>query len=123
MVNKRKPAGEFQRCLLCNSPILFRPSKPAPRPVVRKNDDYNPSVNRPSAVQNKRPDRDRGGDKGARKPGGGPSNKPSRDPRQADRGDRGRGQQRGDKDKGAAKKEQKVRENCVCSQVTTDYSS
>ena len=88
---------------------FFRPSKPAPRPVVRKNDDYNPSVNRPSAAPSKRPDRDRGVDKGGRKPAGGPSNKPSRDPRQADRGDRGRGQQKGDKDKGAAKKEQKVR--------------
>ena len=89
--------------------VHFRPSKPAPRPVVRKNDDYNPSVNRPSAAPSKRPDRDRGVDKGGRKPAGGPSNKPSRDPRQVDRGDRGRGQQRGDKDRGAAKKEHKVR--------------
>lgn len=83
-----------------------RPTKAAPRPAVRKNDDYNPSVNRPSAAPSKRPDRDRGVDKGGRKPAGGPSNKPSRDPRQADR-DRGRGQQRGDKDRGAAKKEHK----------------
>ena len=90
--------------------IISRPSKPAPRPVVRKNDDYNPSVNRPSAAPNKRPDRDRGGDKGGRKPAGGPSNKPSRDPRQVDRGERGRGQQKGDKDKGGAKKEQKVKD-------------
>lgn len=82
-----------------------RPSKPAPRPVVRKNDDYTPSVGRPSAASNKRPDRDRGGDKGGRKPAGGPSNKPSRDARSADRG---RGQPKGDRDKGGVKKEQKV---------------
>lgn len=81
-----------------------RPSKPAPRPVVRKNDDYTPSVGRPSAAPNKRPDRDRGGDKGGRKPAGGPSNKASRDARSADRG---RGQPKGDRDKGGVKKEQK----------------
>ncbi|CAH3164415.1 unnamed protein product [Porites lobata] len=84
-----------------------RPSKPAPRPVVRKNDDYNPSVNRPSAGPSRRPDRERAADKGGRKPASAASNKPSREPRQADRGDRGRGQQKGDKDKGAAKKEHK----------------
>lgn len=88
-----------------------RPSKPAPRPVVRKNDDYTPSVGRPSAAPNKRPDRDRGGDKGGRKAAGGPSNKPSRDARPADRG---RGQPRGDRDKGGAKKEQKVSDlSCI----------
>ena len=83
----------------------LRPSKPAPRPVVRKNDDYNPSVNRPTSVPNKRPDRDRGMDKGGRKPSAGPSNKPSRDARSADRG---RGAPKGEKDKGAANKDQKV---------------
>ena len=88
---------------------LSRPSKPAPRPVVRKNDDYNPSVNRPSAGPSRRPDRERAADKGGRKPASAASNKPSREPRQADRGDRGRGQQKGDKDKGAAKKEHKAR--------------
>ncbi|XP_029197851.2 katanin p60 ATPase-containing subunit A-like 1 isoform X1 [Acropora muricata] len=72
-----------------------RPSKPAPRPVVKKNEDYNPSVNR---APNKRV-----AEKVGRKPSGGPS-KPSRDARQ---GDRGRGQQKADKEKGAAKKEQK----------------
>lgn len=88
-----------------------RPSKPAPRPVVRKNDDYNPSVGRPSAAPSKRPDRDRGGDRdragdrGGRKPVSAPSGKPSRDARPADRG---RAQSKGDKDKGGAKKEQKV---------------
>lgn len=100
--------------LLLMSGFDFRPSKPAPRPVVRKNDDYNPSVNRPSAAPSKRPDRDRGGDKGGRKPAGGPSNKPSRDARPADRG-RGQGADKGrqgDKDKGGAKKEQKVRHLC-----------
>lgn len=87
-----------------------RPSKPAPRPVVRKNDDYNPSVGRPSAAPSKRPDRDRGGDRdragdrGGRKPVSAPSGKPSRDGRPADRG---RAQSKGDKDKGGAKKEQK----------------
>lgn len=72
-----------------------RPSKPAPRPVVKKNEDYNPSVNR---APNKRV-----AEKVGRKASGGPS-KPSRDARQ---GDRGRGQQKADKEKGAAKKEQK----------------
>ena len=62
-------------------------------------------MGRPSAAPNKRPDRDRGGDKGGRKPAGGPSNKPSRDARPVDRG---RGQPKGDRDKGGAKKEHKV---------------
>lgn len=97
----------------------FRPSKPAPRPVVRKNDDYNPSVGRPSAAPNKRPDRDRGGDKGGRKPAAGPGNKPSRDARPADRG---RGQPKGDRDKGGAKKEQKVKDLLLSSVVVCLFS-
>ncbi|PFX34526.1 Katanin p60 ATPase-containing subunit A1 [Stylophora pistillata] len=82
-----------------------RPSKPAPRPVVRKNDDYNPSVGRSSAAPSKRPDRDRAGDRGGRKPVSAPSSKPSRDARPTDRG---RGQPKGDKDRGGTKKEQKI---------------
>ena len=86
--------------------MTFRPAKPAPRPVVKRNDDYSPSVARSSAAQNKRIDR--AADKGGRKPVGGPSNKPSRDARPSGGG---RGQQKGDKDKdkGGARKESKVR--------------
>lgn len=101
---------------------LSRPSKPAPRPVVRKNDDYNPSVNRPSAGPSRRPDRERAADKGGRKPASAASNKPSREPRQADRGDRGRGQQKGDKDKGAAKKEHKARK-ILCNLVNKNNTA
>lgn len=83
--------------------FVLRPSKPAARLLVKKNDDYHPSVNRVHSAPSKR--LERVAEKVGRKPSGGPS-KPSRDPRQ---GDRGRGQQKVDKEKGAAKKEQKVR--------------
>lgn len=82
--------------LLCSSIIiknLFRPAKHvAPRPVVKKCDDNSPAYSR-HAAPSRRPEKP--GDRGVRKPAN-PSNKPSRDNRR----DAGRGQARGDKDKG-----------------------